>query len=310
LGRFSVVRDKLSKSNQEFLKMATVYLFLHGLFVTLERQHDIEIVLPRVPGHVYRAGSWLQETDLARGGRFVLRGITAGTGSIRQADKMIHLPGLLLTRHSRAATIRVPRPNRILPFCIARKPPLSAFLPNSRPKLPSGQVVQRLDTLTGWPEIASVHVLEYQGVDANRVHLERHYWEPYVVDDAISLHVIATSLTPEGKAHLQDTDGVLRKVVSGYPGLKFEDFSFHDDWRTTPVSPLVLHAAPPEDAVTTPQGRFALSRAELEDIPSRTVRIGRLGRIKQDGRSPGSLWHETQPLYTEESNCGPIDITP
>jgi hypothetical protein len=290
--------------------MATVYVFLHGLFVTLERQYDIEVVLPRVAGHVYRAGNWLQETDLARGGRFVLRGITAASGSIKQADKMIHLPGLTLTGGSRAATIWLPRPNRILPFCIARKPPLSAFLPNSQPTLPGDLVVQRDDTQTGWPEIASVHVLEYQGVDANRVQLERHYWEPYVVDDAISLHVIATSLTPEGKAHVQDTEAVLRKVISGYPGLRFENFSFHDDWRTTPVTPLTAHAAPPEDAVTTLQGRFALSRAELEDIPPRAVRIGRLGRIKQDGRSPGILWHETQPLFTEESNCGPIDVTP
>jgi hypothetical protein len=291
--------------------MATVYVFLHGLFVTLERQFDIEVVLPRVAGHVYRAGNWLQETDLARGGRFVLRGITAATTrSITQADKMIHLPGLALTGSSRAATIWLPRPNRILPFCISKSPPPSAFLPNSHSRLTANQVVRRNDNLTGWTEIASVHVLEYLGVDATRVQLERHYWEPYVVDDAISLHIIATSLTPEGEAHVQDTEDVLSKVISGYPRLTFERFSFNDDWRTTLPNPLILRAAPPEDALTTPQGRFAFSRAELEDIPSRTTRIGRLGRIKRDGRPPGSLWHETQPLFTETSNCGPIDVTP
>jgi hypothetical protein len=290
--------------------MATLYVFLQGLFVTLERTYDIEVVLPRVPGHVYRAGSWLNETDLASGGQFVLRGVTASTGSIRQADKMIHLPGLTFTGRGRAATIWLPRPNRILPFCIATKPPASAFLPNSQPLLPANLVARRRDTGAGWSEVASVQVLEYQGVDENRVQLEGHLWEPYAIGDAISLHLLATSLKPEGKAHLADTDAAMLKVVAGYPGLDFELFCFHDDWRTTVLNPpLALHPGLPEDAVVTPQGQFAFSRAQLEDIPSRTVRIGRLGRIKQDGRPPGSLWHETQPLYTEESNCGSIDIS-
>jgi hypothetical protein len=292
--------------------MSKLYVFLHGLYVTKQTNSMIQVVMPLVKGHVYRAGSWLLESDIPHGRTLNLSGVTAGSSDIKNQQKIIHLPGLRVTGRSQAATVWLPAPDNILQFCDYRRPPDSAFAPNLVPKLKRPKVVQRNDNSTGWNEIASVNVLEYTGVDMDRVQLEGHPWEPYVIDDAISLHFISTSLTQEGQVHLAETEAVLHRIIDPYPGLTFELFTFNDDWRTTPVGPLVDWAGAPEQAVATsatPPGRFAFSRAELEDIPSRTARINRLGRIKQDGRPPALLWHETQALAAEPSNCGPIDVS-
>src|SRR6266403_1838855 len=54
-----------------------LHVFLHGLTVTEERWDMLEVVLPKVSGHVLKAGSWLAETPLRNEGLFRLRGVDA-----------------------------------------------------------------------------------------------------------------------------------------------------------------------------------------------------------------------------------------
>jgi hypothetical protein len=207
--------------------------------------------------------------------------------------------------------IRVPRPDQILPFCIAKKPDPSVFVPAAPQKLLGPDIVSRNDDpQKGWSEIGGVHVFVYEGVDENAIELAGHYWEPYKIDDAISLHLISTSPVNEGQYHQELTEDLLTTVLNGYPKLTFERFTFHEDWRTTPVFPYqdATGRGFPEDAVVDGQNKFVFSRAELERFPVRCARLNRLGRIKKDGRPPNLLWHEIQPISSSADNCGPINI--
>src|SRR5260370_6252060 len=63
------------RSNRGVLMKGTLYVFLHGLTVSRERWNMLEVVLPRVSGHILKAGSWLAETPLRNEGLFQLRGV-------------------------------------------------------------------------------------------------------------------------------------------------------------------------------------------------------------------------------------------
>jgi hypothetical protein len=282
----------------------TLYVFLHGLFVTRQLPNELEIVLPLVSGHMYRAGNWLAETDIQARSVLWLRGVH--TGSVRMSDQIdyiIQLPGLTLTRRRRAATLRLPLPAAILQLLRAVDP--------------SGGPVVTINGAGAWPKtaypkVATVVVLVYSFSDQNEVALQGHYWEPSFVGAASSLHFISTSAGPEGVDHIDATERALYRVLNGYPGMQYKR-AFVPAWNAVEdpdfgILPGLGRSIRPgfEDAIVTSPGNaegFAFSLAELEDIPARTLR---LGLLKQDGRPIETLWHDPSPsgVTGDPGACG------
>ena len=291
-------------------RSGSLYLFLHGLWVAREVGNNLEIVLPRVFDHVYKAGSWLAETPIESDRELKLIGVApTGTDTFSERNRkakdafgtelMVSLPDCSLTskKKFRFATLTLPRPLRILQLL------------NVKP-IADGNVVRRDDNAVQvekeWKRIATVQVLIYDYPDENEVALDGHYWEPCTTDRAISLHIISTSEGPISLAHEDETSRVLRKVIQGYPRLIFERPLFAPAWVDTKnlgdLGPS-LKATGNQFITTATEQRFAFSQAELEYISARATRLGRLGRIKQQGRPLDAVWHEGDPLDDRLSNC-------
>ena len=280
----------------------TLYLFLHGLSVVAERANDLLVVLPRVPGHVYKAGGWLAETHIAPRGALRLRGVEPGNATFSKTNFCVHLPGTSLTSRKRAASLLLPRPKEILGLLLAENLPYVA-----RTKRGS----HTFDSLAGAP------VLVYDYVDENEVLLDGHYWEPCPIAGSISLHIISTSEEAEGQEHEEETEDVLHRVLRDYPGLEYwSPRPLAASW-VDPLSPLkpsfgklqtlnVQLRPQGEYVVETTTGNLAFALAELEYPTLRLARLARLGRKKRGGLPIESLWRDPDPIFERLSNCGTI----
>jgi hypothetical protein len=205
-----------------------------------------------------------------------------------------------------------------------------AILGLLRASFPSGDPVVTIDNGTPNPtpiatDVATVHVLIYEYSDENDVVLDGHYWEPYSIGGAISLHIISTSQQQEGAQHETETQAVLGSIIKNYPKLTIADPPI-PSWRfpkdpTNPRNPkagfgnLALAKLQQctipwfQDCVATdPGNEFAFSLAELEDYSQRCTRLNRLGRIQQLGRPLASLWDEPDPLGEPLRTCFLITV--
>jgi hypothetical protein len=302
----------------------TLYLFLHGLWVVQESQSGLEIALPHISDHVYKAGSWLMETPILPKSELQLTGVESGTDSFANTQLMVSLKGCSLTTRGRAATLLLPRPRKILHLLHVTAPQSVLTIPPAPSKRPQLGFVVRRDTGETWNAIATVEVLLYDYKDENEVALNGHYWEPCTtgtagpptagatggVAGAISLHIIATSEGPISLTHESETHKVLKKVINGYSDLTFNEPTFPVAWvddgdpNFGNVDPL----SKPENQVVRAGNQFAFSQAELEYPAARATRLGRLGRFKQQGRRFAGLWHEGDPLDERLSNCQGIYV--
>lgn len=286
--------------------MTRLYLFLHGLFVIRDLGSQYEIVLPRVEGHVYRAGGWLMETDIAHRADLVLHGVGTGQASLANtwpagggaplAAKVIRLGGRTVTSRRRAAVLTVPRPFGILSLLNAMPSPPEQFVAWSR----SG--AERYGTLS------DVLVFVYDYPSEKDLYLENHPWLPYAVNGSISLHFISTSPVAESKEHEVLTGDALSKLIRGYPGYRFAR-AMQPDWRyPQPPPPFAQYGSlgdlkPSAEGFIDPQGESAFLQAQLEQYAPRVQRLGLLGRLYQEGRPRGLAWTVPAPLGMEMSNC-------
>jgi hypothetical protein len=281
-------------------RKGTVYVFLHGLTVLHETGGGIEMVLPDVEGHVYRAGNWLTETPFARKrGRFHLRGVRPGNKNLSDALFTIKLTGCSLTDRRRAATLFLPSPKEIIEMLIVGEP----GTPVASTK--SGQAI--------FPQLSMMVVLAYDYDDENEVRLDGHYWQGACTDNAMSLHIVSTSPEREGEDHERHTEAALNELIVVYPGLTFP--------KPSPPAPAWSDTANPDFdpslAVGALQagreylmigGEFAFAAAELEPFTARCVRLDRLGRLKQEGRPLEEVWYEPDELGASACNCGTIHV--
>lgn len=285
----------------------TLYVFLHGLSVVRQRGSKLEIVLPRVPGHVYKAGAWLGETEITRRSVLHLRGVTPGTKSFADAHFTIDLPDCSLTSEGRAATLWLPKADLILRLRRATVP--TTPFPTPPPVPPRGRfVVWRNDKVNiGWESVATSIVLRYDYIDEDQVVLDGHHsWEPAAVGGAMSLHIISTSENVETEQHTLDTAEALRRVIRGYPGVTFAIPVIPPDWRdvNNPNYGDLGDLEPQGEYIVRRRGgSLAFAQAELEDFRPRMTRLMRLGRLKQEKRPIEGLWRSPDPLGEETSNC-------
>ena len=290
----------------------TLYIFLHGLYVISETGllinpgQELEVVLPSVPGHVYRAGTWLAEGDIdisiaPRGLR--LHGVTQGGTSFSAARAFgIYLPRTTLTYSGRAATLILPQPRAILSLL----------------HVVDGDYVAHLKRGTQtFKDIAEIQVLVYDYADENEVFLDGHNWEPGPIGRAISLHIISTSLEPETQEHDLATEAALSVVLNDYPGLQFKN-----DPR--PLVPPWIDPDHPDYGLNQSglqpydsdrnyfidaNRNYAFAKAELEHPTLRFARMKRLARLFQGKQTIESLWTDPEPIGDRIANCGSV-VTP
>src|SRR5262245_17523474 len=210
-----------------------LYVFFHGLCAGRDTGNEIEVALPDVPGHVFKAGAWLAETEITSGRVLHLTGVNSGSAKLAQANVGIDLPDCSLTSKKRAATLRLPLPAEIRGFLRTTAPTTPFPVPPRIP--PLGRFVAwREDTQVGWESVATVVILKYNYQDESAVILDgQQNWEPSATGGAMSLHIFAVSEGPEGEEHERETQNVLRKVIGGYPGIKFDKPSARPGWRGT-----------------------------------------------------------------------------
>jgi hypothetical protein len=280
------------------MPIGSLYVFLHGLTVLHEAGNDVELVLPNVVGHSYLAGSWLQERPINLGSNLQLSGVQTGAASFAATQHMIRTAGCWLTQRRRAVTILLKKPKQILELLL--------FAPTLNQPAPA-------PTVTVPPLLSTMLVLVYDYDDENQVYLQGHYWEPCTTDRSMSLHIVSTSLGPEGAAHQSETEKALKKLIANYPGLDFLPGEVPPAWNATgdqnyPNVALLGFSAPAGQEYIFQAGKFAFSQAETEPISARSVRLGRLGRIKQQGRPLESLWQEPDPLGEAACNCGSLVV--
>lgn len=286
----------------------SLYLFMHGLFAMARRGDWYEVVLPDVPGHVQRAGTFLAESNIAYENVMRLRGVTPGTADFI-SDGIVDLPDTSLTDRKRAATLWLRLPNAI--FYMRRATPRP-----TRPPDPADYVVKRRDGSHTFNErsVATVVVLVYDYQDENEVRLQGHYWEPCPVQNAISLHIISTSETPETLEHEEITQDVMAEVLRGYPGLTFKRnprplaapwvdprYSGYGLESVGPTSSATLK--PVQQHLTDGTGNYAFLQAELEYPAARAARLARLGRMIESPWAIASAWHDPDALSDQLSNC-------
>ena len=281
-----------------------LYVFLHGLTVVRQQGNALEVVLPKVPGHVQRAGGWLAETDIVNPDLF-LEGVQAGPTQLPW-DGMLYLPGTTLTSLSRAATLHLPAPREVLGLLCAC-PTMPPYPPPVPLPLAQDYVVR---TKTGglvFTRVPSVHVLVYDYNDENEVFLEKHFWQPCSNDGAMSLHIISTSLEQEGQKHEDETESVMSQVLQNYPGLEFKrnprplaapwidpQHPYYNNNSLYPEGDHMLERA---------SGPYAFALAELEHPTARMLRLERLGLMVRSQRSIAGLWSDPDVLGDRVCNC-------
>jgi hypothetical protein len=257
------------------------------------------MILPDVPGHVQQAGGWFMEENIAPGSVLTLQGVSPGSTTLASTPLMIHLKNCSFTSQGRAATLWLPRPREILSLLLTHDCDLVT--------------VGKPPNQTKIKDLATIQVWVYDYPDENQLSLNGQYWEPYSTGGATSLHIISTTLGPEGDDHDADTEAVLQQLISGYPGLTLKKIPTTPPphWNETKApnyGDLQDLKASGEFIVTCQYDSFAFAQAELENIPSRAVRLSELGRIKQQGRPLQELWQVPELLFSTCGNCGPVEL--
>jgi hypothetical protein len=273
-----------------------VYVFVHGLTVASQgTDGKIEIAMPRVRGHVYKAGSWLAETSIESGNTIELIGVTGGTAPAGDLYSATFLPifpkRYPITKRRRAATVIVPRPVEILGLLRTQYSDYALRL-NSIP-------------VVNYPLVSDVLVLVYTYDHANQVLLDGHYWQPCLTPDAISLHLIATSEVPESAQHVADTEDALSEVFTDYPGCSYKRLNA-PPWMDSQHPRFGLPSGFSDDGgyIIDSNRDFAFALAELESPQARARRLERLGRMHRERRRINCLWHRPDPLCADITACG------
>jgi hypothetical protein len=248
-------------------------VLFHGAFTFVEdpNRGQIRALIPQLDHHVYRAGSWLGETDL-RPGTYELKGVHRGDASIDLSRNLsVDFDGSSEPRRP-YATMVLPKPERITPLLTITVPTSAFDHPESLTVKGDLQRMSGLQVFTYG--IADDAALRLEASDCE----EGHYWEPAATGNHVNLHVISAEDRP-GECH-QHTDF---EQCAALLGVHLKLTGRHE-------------AAEDEELPT------GVTRDETEPLKFRTGRMARLGRqITQQG-DPVDAWRQDRAL------CGNADI--
>ncbi len=271
----------------------TLNVIFHGSITIYDKQegeYPIQALLPvnatnngggvRSDRHVYRAGNWLAETELS-GGHYQLLGVNGGGAHFDRKTNLILKSGSAQTEIAHA-TVDFPRPQAITSLRVSNVP-FEAFNQDEAKALKLDQKGVHL---------ASLHVFTYTFDDDNDLRLattnsknDGHYWEPAFSGNYINLHIFCSEdrFSTPSQARADFT------ALTALLGLKLELE------HPQPV------ASVPDD-LHLPAGVIG---EETEDLPFRTLRMARLGRLVRQNGDANIAWSSNDALDCPEA-CGPV----
>jgi hypothetical protein len=272
----------------------TLNVIVHGSVAIYDSQkgdYPILAMLPkhvhgkcngaRCDRHVYRAGNWLGETELSEGS-YDLMGVTGGTAAFDPTKTLI-LKSAGPQEKQAHVVMRLPRPQAIESLRVVIVP-FQAFNQEEAEAL-------KLDQ-QGVP-LATLHVLTYTFKDDNDLRLastdkqdDGHYWEPAFNGDFINLHIFCS----EDRFSTPSQASADFKACTALLGLKLE----LEHPQPVPLA---------ESDVRLPDGVIA---EETEDLPFRTLRMARLGRLFSQKGDTNRAWSGNDALDCPEACTPPV----
>jgi len=173
-------------------------VILHGLFAFFQ-DDELTAYIPNLGSeHVYKAGNWLAETNLAEHSDLRLERVKPGTNRLRPDHNLllqgsVHAAMNTLENHSVYATLRLPYPTYPVRSLGRLIVPAGAI---------GGDDKKRIIGFSDSRDLrcATVQVLTYDFASDADLRLGDHPWEPSLENGYVNLHVISE---PE-KAPMQD----------------------------------------------------------------------------------------------------------
>jgi hypothetical protein len=263
-------------------------IIFHGafaFFLDRDKEHLIAEV-PNLPHHVYRAGSWLAETEI-RGPGVVYtlnkKSVAGGTAWLNPDENVIVNFKFESDKQRPEPFTRfvLPRPASIKSLRISLVP--AKFFEGK------GTLVKHQDP----QPVALMQVLTYDILDDSLLSInakdgEGHYWEPAFTDDHVNLHI-------------HSAEEHYHKIPNAE-----EDFNrcmqlFGVDLR---LQTMYLPALPIPAVEVEALAKLGIAPEETEDLGVRTLRMARLGRLKVQSRDTNVAWFGNDALDGNPRACG------
>ncbi|MBM3810148.1 MAG: hypothetical protein FJW20_00790 [Acidimicrobiia bacterium] len=261
-----------------------MHIFFHGTFLFVIRRGEkrIEVLMPKVEDHVFRAGNWLGETQFghaAHGGggipTYEIEGLEPGAALPDPKHNLIFADAPLNAKAGVHANLIVPMPAAI-------------FTPR-RAHVPEGDLDGKPPA--GYQEhMATLQILSYRFKDDAKLRIKGnpgHAWEPAFSGpegkSTVNLHVFASPDQDHGNSHTTTAFDRLMNLMSGV------DLKITNRRSRSFLFPESLpDGIPPE---------------ESEDLTPRMARLGQMGRMRKSGRDLNLLWFPSEALDDKTSAC-------
>jgi hypothetical protein len=243
-------------------------VILHGLFAFDQEKEIIAYIPDMGSEHLYKAGSWLAETNLGEHADLKLEGVRKGPPRKNRIlpDHNIILGNVPASTtahecHCIRATLHLPYPTSPVRSLRRLKVPAGALGGDDK-----GRIVAKRDVL----ESATVQVLTYELLNSeDDLKLGNHPWEPVLQGKFVNLHVFSE---PERNV----TDDHVRHAFQAGIGV----FAGVDLTLTGRVQPS------DEDEELPP----GVNELELQDLVQRQRWLAVLGRAIKEGRDVNYIW--------------------
>lgn len=275
--------------NNSTLSLNVVF---HGLCVFIAKpgkneNPGVDILLPEVPGHVYRAGTWLGETSIDPGAELTLGGVIPGQAIFERRKNLMLLPkkGEPKENTKRSsvkpyATIHVPRPR-----CICSLRPVTLTLGEDLDG-DFSHVDVKVFSENGKVTQSTVQVLQYTVESEDQVALagkpSDHRWIPAFHNGVATLHVFAEPETTQPVDHSITEFGAGSALFEGLQLVR-KKASILPDIGPIPCT--------------------GVARDELEELVPRTSRMALLGRFHTNGEDTNLSWDDADPFGGNLTAC-------
>jgi len=281
-----------SQENSQHDGAGKLNVIFHGAF-TFDQSSEPDRILalmPKMPHHVYRAGSWLAETELR--GRtdsdavvYELLGVEPGGEKFRpEQNRNLMLKKPQLKDQPAVypyATLKFPLPQKIASLQVAA--------------IPRDAFTNQDDLLVdGDQHIAIVQVFTYDIADQNELSLKArdgdgHYWEPVFTGDYVNLHIFAAEDHYHKPTNAQEDFNQCVSLLGGV-NLRLQT-------RSLQTSGILDTGRLPDGVV----------EQETESLALRTLRMARLGRLVSQNGDANLAWYGNDALDGDPEACtGPV----
>jgi hypothetical protein len=259
----------------------------HGAF-TFDQASEPDRILalmPDMPHHVYRAGSWLAETEIQRrvgceAVVYELTGVKPGGAKFRpERNLMIKKQRQDPAETIPFATLTFPLPSQIASLQVAPLPRAAFTYPE--------QLLVDSDT----QHIATVQIFTYDIADENALSLqardgEGHYWEPMFTGNYINLHIFCAEDSYHKPTNAEEDFNQCAGLLSGV--------TLRMQTQNLPASRIL-------DAGQLPDG---VVQQETESLALRTRRMARLGQLVTQNGDTNLAWYGNDALDGDPEGCG------